>query len=379
MGEKLKILHIYKSYIPEVMGGVARVIANICDKLGDKFEFTVLCSREQGLGKKYKEGKAKVIVTMSLVILLSMPIAPFYIIWSWILSRRSNIVHAHYPMPLTDIAIALYFPKKTRLIYQWHSEIFKQKSIAFIFDFFTRMALKKAHAIVVTDKIMYDNSKLLAPFWDKIKIINFGIETDKWQLTPSEIKEVEKIKKKYGKFAVAVGRLVEYKGFDVLVEAAKIAAYKGYKFNYVIIGSGKLYDELTAKINTYNLQDHITIITKADDKTLKIFYHASEFFLFPSVSINEAFGIVQLEAMACGKPVINTNLPTTVPKVARHEKEGLTVEVGDAEGLADAIVKLTTQDEVLAKFSTAAKKRVVEVYSLNKVSKDMEDLYNKLI
>jgi rhamnosyl/mannosyltransferase len=126
---------------------------------------------------------------------------------------------------------------------------------------------------------------------------------------------------------LAVGRLVGYKGFDVLVEAAR-----GLDAVVVIVGGGPLEAALKGAAG-----GNVVFAGRVDEAELPAYYAACDVFCLPSVSIAEAFGIVLLEAMASGKPLVTTSLPTGVSAVNRDGETGLVVPPRDAELLREAL------------------------------------------
>ena len=115
---------------------------------------------------------------------------------------------------------------------------------------------------------------------------------------------------------------------------------------------------------------------KIGKKKLLNSFSDCDIFVLPSVSRAECFGLVQLEAMVYGKPVINTKLPTAVPEVSVDGETGITVEPGNADELANAIQKLTDDKELREQYGKAARQRCEECYSLDKMQ---EKLYNSYL
>lgn len=102
-------------------------------------------------------------------------------------------------------------------------------------------------------------------------------------------------------------------------------------------------------------------------------------FVLPSVERSEAFALVQLEAMAYGIPVINTNLPSGVPEVSLHGETGLTVEPGNAEDLAQAMNWMYENPEQRLQFGIEARKRLEEHFTQEILVKNMKQVYQDLV
>ena len=152
---------------------------------------------------------------------------------------------------------------------------------------------------------------------------------------------------------LAVGRLVGYKGFDVLLRAVA-----GLEVTPVIVGAGPEEARLRS------LAPPGTVFAgRVPDGDLPAYYHACDVFCLPSVTIAEAFGVVLLEAMACGKPLVTTALPTGVTAVNREGVTGLVVPAGDAGALREALGSLVRDAARRLACGTAARRVVEKEYT----------------
>lgn len=171
-----------------------------------------------------------------------------------------------------------------------------------------------------------------------------------------------------------VGRLSYYKGVEYLIEAMQWVNAK-----LLIVGDGELREKLEEKTISFGVNGKVKFLGKVSDEMLKYCYQICDVFVLPSVEPSEAFGIVQMEAMAYGKPVVNTSLPTGVPFVSVHGETGITVPPRDSIALAKAINKIL-EDEKLAKtFSQNAIKRVNEKFSRTRMLEQIYSIYNELM
>jgi glycosyltransferase involved in cell wall biosynthesis len=168
---------------------------------------------------------------------------------------------------------------------------------------------------------------------------------------------------------LAVGRLVYYKGFEYLIRAmAEVDA------SLIIIGKGPRKQSLVALAEELGVSDKVTILDEVED--VNPYHHAADVFVLPSIARSEAFGIVQLEAMAAGKPVINTQLESGVPFVSPHGVTGLTVPPANASALAAAINELLGDQEMRSQFGAAAKARVQQEFTAVKMVSRIARLYD---
>jgi rhamnosyl/mannosyltransferase len=167
-----------------------------------------------------------------------------------------------------------------------------------------------------------------------------------------------------------VGRLVYYKGAEYAVRAmTKIDA------NLLIIGDGPLKQNLERQARELGVADRVFFLGKVDG-SISPWYQASDVFILPSIARSEAFGIVQLEAMACGKPVVNTDLASGVPYVSLDGETGITVPPSNPEALADAVNRLLDNPSLRAAYGQAAVRRVQNEFSLDLMVRRTLEVYS---
>jgi rhamnosyl/mannosyltransferase len=241
----------------------------------------------------------------------------------------ADIVHLHHPNPMGFLAYLLS-GHTGKLVVTYHSDIIRQKVLNIPFQAILRRVLDRASAILVASPNYIDSSPVLRAYRGKCRVIPFGIPLDDYRIPhPALIKEA---RERYGpRFVLTVGRLVYYKGFSYLIDAMRQVS--GAKA--VLVGTGPLRTELEREARDRGVLDKIVFAGEVED--LVPLYHAAELFVLPSVARSEAFGIVQMEALACGLPVVNTSIDSGVPFVSLDGVTGLTVNPRDAESLARAI------------------------------------------
>ena len=138
-----------------------------------------------------------------------------------------------------------------------------------------------------------------------------------------------------GPILLFVGRLVPYKGLDVLLRALP-----GLEAQTVIVGDGPLRGALETMVRELGIGDRVQLAGEVTDEERLAWLHACAALVLPSITRQEAFGMVQLEAMLCGRPVVSTDLPTGVPWVNVHGETGFVVRAGDAASLRGALDRL---------------------------------------
>lgn len=367
----MKVLQINKLYYP-FTGGVEKVAYDISNELKDKVAMNVLVANDKFENVKEKVNDVNVDRVACIGTYFSMPFAPGFPFA--LKNYKADILHFHLPFPLGVMSYLLTKPEGKTVV-TWHSDIVKQKMILKFYRPFLMSFLSKVDRIVVTSPNMIANSPFLEPFKDKCVVISLGINPERFKLTENVKRQAEKIKKKYEKpIILFMGRLVYYKGVRYLIEAMK-----NVNARLLIGGSGQLKDDLKELSNKLGLDNKIDFLGFVDDNDLAVYYHACDMFVLPSIAESEAFGIVQLEAQVCGKPVISTNLPTGVPYANMDKETGIIVEPKSSKQLSDAINKLLSNKKLRLKYGTNAKKRVESDFTIRKMSQAYYNIYKELL
>ncbi|MFO1056831.1 MAG: glycosyltransferase [Dongiaceae bacterium] len=357
----LRVLHAFKVYAPEIVGGIPEVIRTLAAGLAPACDSRLLVARLSGAGRRDVVGGLPVRRVASLGTRLSMPLSPTYPAWLWAEARRADLVAVHSPFPLIDLSIALWFPARTALVVHWHSEIVGQRALLPVVAPLIRRALDRADRIIVSNEAIVRQSPFLRPREAKCRIVPFGIDiAGLATLDAAERDEVAALRARHPRLVLAVGRLVRYKGFETLIEAMR--AIDG---ELALVGAGTLEPALRRQAASAGVGDRVHFAGQASAGELKRLLHACRVFALPSVSANETFAIAQLEAMACGRPVVNTRLPTGVPWVARHGQEALTVAPGSAPELAAALGRLLDDEALAAALGAAGAERARALFGLD--------------
>lgn len=368
----MRILHAYKVYLPGVYGGIPSVIAMLAKLSRSGFDTQVLIARERGLASKYEFEGVKVEAVASIGTVMSMPLAPIYPFRFAKRARVADIVVHHAPFPLTDLG-ALLMPKDTALIVHWHAEVIGRPTMMKFLAPLFRRSLKRADRIVVSDRAIVENSPFLKDFAEKCIVVPYGCDVAYWgELTAAQRKAVNKLQEQHPRLVVAIGRLVSYKGYEVFLRAMQHV-----DADAVIVGEGQLKDDLKRLAEQLGILDRVRFLGVLEPDEVKQYVHAAKVLAFPSVTEAEAFGLVQLEAMSAGKPVVNTDLATAVPNVARDGKEGLTVPPNDSAAFAEALRRLLDQPDLAAGLGAAGKERVGAEFSQSLFLSRIQQVYNE--
>ena len=282
----------------------------------------------------------------------------------------ADIVHLHWPNPSAVLAY-LASGHRGRLVITYHSDVVRQRILAAAFTPILRAALKRAAAIIVSSPNYIDGSYVLPEFRDRCRVIPFGVSGDYFdQFDPQT---VARIREEYGpRIVLGVGRMVYYKGFEHLVRAMT-----DVDAHLLLIGKGPLREPLNQLAGELGVAGRVTFLSEVND--IRPYYQAADVFALSSVMRSEAFGIVQLEAMACGKPVINTQLDSGVTFVSPHGVSGLTVPPADSAALSGGINQLLDRPEWRAELGEGARQRVAHNFTVSKMVQSTLALYHEVM
>jgi glycosyltransferase involved in cell wall biosynthesis len=355
----ISVAHVFKVFIPEVNGGIPEIMRLLAAGLVHRCRSEVLVSRVRGPGASEIVEGIEVHRAGALRSVWSMPISPSFPFLIWDTAKRVDVVDYHAPFPLVDLAVSLWFPRRTALIVHWHSEIIAQRRLLPVVGPFIRRILRRADRIIVSTPAMIKQSPFLKPFADKCVVIPYGIDVDYWKRLDAADKErIAELRVLHPRLIVATGRLVPYKGFHVLIDAMR-----DVNGTLVIIGTGALENGLREQIEEAGLGDRVHLVGYLERRELKCLLHACRVFTMPSVEESETFGIAQVEAMACGRPIVNTRLLTGVPWVARDGIEALTVQPGSRDALAEALTRVLDHEEEAAALGARGLQRANTTFS----------------
>lgn len=370
MGTKnLKVLQLGKFY--PIRGGVEKVAYDLTVGLsGQGVDCDMLCAASHGGSRTVAiNGHARIICCRTWFKAAATMIAPAMIFALRKICRQYDIVHVHHPDPMACLALFLS-GYKGRVILHWHSDIQKQKYLLRLYRPLQSWLLRRADLIMGTSPVYLAESPFLQKVQDKTACLPIGVEA----MQPDS-RAVEAIRSRYGhkKIVFSLGRLVAYKGYCYLIAAAKYL-----KDDYVVLigGTGALRDELQKEIEELDLCGTVELLGRVSDSDLPAYYGACDVFCLSSVQKTEAFGIVQIEAMSCGKPVVATDIPQSgVAWVNAHGVSGLNVPPGNAYELARAIRFIAEDEATYRKYSEGAAKRYRDLFTKEKMINKCLEIY----
>lgn len=370
------IVHFGKYYFPDA-GGIESVTVSLAKGAAlVGHTVSVVCFEKTPASKKEIIDGVQVIRAPIEKLLASQPLGFQYFLKCLSVAKKADVVHLHAPNMLGALC-ALFIPSRTRLLVHWHSDVLNKGALGKILRPLETALLRRANSIVATSQVYADASETLAPFKDKIAVVPIGVPDAKHDGSDSQLPEALESQIGSRKIVLAVGRLVPYKGFDVLIRAAQQLTKDSV---VVIVGGGPLQQELQNAIEQDGLEDRVVLAGRLSDAALHALFKRATLYCLPSTYRAEAFGVVLLEAMTYGLPIVASDIPGSgVPWVNQHGVSGLNVPIGDAKALAEACNKILGSEELRSRLSDGARQRYIAEFTEDVSVKRMMDTYDLII
>jgi rhamnosyl/mannosyltransferase len=286
-----------------------------------------------------------------------------------------DVLHFHFPYPWGELSWLRAKPDIPTVV-TYHSDIVRQKVAGRLYQPFMERFLDRVDLIIASSPNMIEHSPFLSARAEKCRQVDFGLNVEHIADDVDAPGRGAQLRDLHSgrKIVLFVGRLVYYKGADVLVRAMREV-----DADLVMIGAGPLEEELRDIAAASGTADRVTFLDPVDTAELTAWYHAADVFALPSVARSEAFGLVQIEAHAAGTPVVSTNLTTGVPYANLDGVTGLTVPVGDVEAFSAALRRLLGDDELRERLGAQAKARALSDFTIPRMVDNTVAVYNEAI
>lgn len=358
----MRVIYLYKDYYP-VLGGIENHIKVLAEGLRARgVDAQVLVTNTANRTVAETIAGVPVTKTARQVNVSSAPVSfPFFPAVRR-LEAGADIAHAHMPYPPGEMA-HLLLGRARRFVVTYHSDIVRQRVLGALYRPFLWQVLAAARLIAVSNPVYIQDSPFLRANAAKCRVVHFGIDTRRFAPTPEVEAQAAQWRARYaGKpILLFVGRLRHYKGVDVLIEAMRSLP----DAVALVVGIGPLAEQWQQQAQAAGLTDRVHFLGEQPDAAVPALYYAADILVLPSTNRAETLGIVQLEAMACGKPVICTELGTGTSYVNQHGVTGLVAPAGDAPALAAAAARLLADSALRAQMGAAGRRRVEEEFSID--------------
>lgn len=372
----LKILHLGKYFHPDP-GGIESFIRDIVQStVRAGCGVAVLCMGRVAQLQEEDYYGALVLRAPIWKIVASQPLGWAYFRTFFRRARDFDIVHVHAPNMLAALAL-LMSRVPGKIVVHWHADVVGYGLIGKLIRPLEWLMLRRADVLVATSQAYADASPLLRQFRDKIHIAPPGVVDPLGDPEPAAAGlSVLGEGADSAPMILAVGRLVPYKGFEILIDAARELPRE---CRVVIVGGGELKSALAARIRERDVQDRVILAGRVNDASLQALFRRASVFCLPSITRAEAFGLVMLEAMAHGLPIVATNIPGSgVPWVNQHGITGLNVPAGDAPALAAALVQMLRDPDLCVRLGRQSRARFEKEFTLELATRRYMELYTAL-
>ncbi|MBA1204421.1 glycosyltransferase [Pseudomonas capeferrum] len=368
----IKVLHFFKTYYPETMGGIEQVIYQLAEggaAVGVQSEVLYLSSRGAARGEAVGHHVGHRSRLDLHVASTGFSLSAFKDFAE--LARQADIVHYHYPWPYMDLVHFASRLKKPTVV-SYHSDIVKQKSLLKLYQPLMNRFLGSVDRIVASSPNYAASSEVLQRFKDKVSVIPYGLDGATYPKVDEQ--KLAYWRNRLGpRFFLFVGALRYYKGLDYLIEAAKIAGLP-----VVIVGHGHLEQELRAQAQTLGA-DTVQFVGGLPDEDKVALLNLCEAFVFPSHLRSESFGMSLLEAAMFGKPLISCEIGSGMSFINLADQTGYVVPPRDPAALARAMLSLWNDPERARAMGRNALQRYESVFTAREMVSRYAQLYRELL
>jgi glycosyltransferase involved in cell wall biosynthesis len=376
----LRIVHVGKYYPPDA-GGIESVTASLArGAVRAGHDVSVICFRKEAADDdEVREGVRVLRVPIALE-LASQPLGRSYVRLCLRESRDADIVHLHTPNMLGALS-CLLMGRGPRVLVHWHSDVVGKGLLARAMRPLETLLLRRADCIVATSSAYAEASPSLRRFRHKVVVAPLGSSPPGTftgrpagnAALPARLSAAIEGRR----IILSVGRMVPYKGFGILVEAARSLIDDAI---IVIVGGGPLLESLAARIHAAGLDQRVVLTGRLEEEALHELFRRACLFCMPSLDRAEAFGVVLLEAMAYGLPIVATRIPGSgVPWVNLHAVSGINVPVGDPSALAHACNRILESRELRDALARGAHDRYLTMFTEDRFVSRTLETYDRLV
>lgn len=368
----MRVLHVFKTYRPDSMGGIEQTIFQLCEACQPVVESTVLTLSQQPAGTQPVHiGSHQVYQARQ-----DLDLASTGLSWSVFkrfqqLAQDADIVHYHFPWPLMDL---LHFHSRHNkpTVLSYHSDIVRQKVLLRFYQPLMHRFLSSVDQIVTASPNYLATSEVLVRYQHKTAVIPYGLDQNSYANTDPE--RLAQWQQRFPEgFFLFVGVMRYYKGLHILLDACKNTDYP-----VLIVGAGPMEAALREQAKQLQLTN-VHFVGPLPDSEKNALLQLSRVVVFPSHLRSEAFGISLLEGAMFGKPMISSEIGTGTTYINVHNETGLVVPPSDPIALREAMQRLWDDLPLAERMGKAAAERYHAFFTAERMGKSFTELYQQLL
>lgn len=363
----MRVVHLYRYCFEDRVGGVERYVRDLAvETCARGAEVKALVSHPtvwHVAGSRQRTPWGELVRLPRLPEVLSGTWSPT--LPAWLRGLPLDVQHLHWP------SLAALQADGRPAVLTYHNDVVRQQGLMGPLQGRLEALLARS-LLIVSARENVDSSRVLARHRDRCRVIPHGIDLAAYELTPELERARDALRERHRPpFGLFVGRLVPFKGAADLLEA-----WADLPGTLLVVGDGPERASLERRAAQGDLAGRVVFAGVLRDE-LPAWYHAADVFCLPSRSRIESFGLVQVEAQACGVPVVSTRLGTGVEAVNVHGDTGLTVPPGDVQALREALRTLLEEPALRAELGESARERARRRYGRDRMAEETLEVYRE--
>lgn len=372
----MNILHVGK-YYPPVAGGIETFLADLARAQAAAGHAVHVLVHEREPFRRVPEETVKgVQLSKALTFgeFVYAPIAPGFGLRLARLIKKKRIDVLHLHMPNISVFWVLLLKPRIPVVIHWHADVFSENMPATLRAFYKlygpleKALLKRAERVIVTSPPYLESSRTLQPFREKCSIVPLGMHPERL------CDDCKQPVGEMGKIVLSVGRFTYYKGFEYLIRA--VAELPGVRL--VIAGSGPLLSEMRRLVDELGLEGTVELPGRVDDAELARLLAQCDVFCLPSIDRAEAFGVVLLEAMNAGKPLVTAHVEGSGMSFVNEDgRTGIVVPGRDHRSLAEALQRVLGDETMRNEMGRRGRERFLEHFHIDVVEAAVRRVYDE--
>jgi len=366
----MRVLHIYKDY-PPVVGGIENHLRLLAEGQARRgLDVTVLVTAPGRATTVDVENGVRVIRAARWATVSSAPLSAE--LFRWVRRLSADVTHLHFPYPIGELAL-LTLGRSKATVLTYHSDIIRQRWLGRVYRPFLWRLLHHVDRIIATSPQYLQSSRYLREVAHKCTVVPLAI--DPTPFLQADEGQVAEVRRRFeGPILLFVGRLRYYKGLEYLLQAMQ-----QLDATLLVIGSGPMAATWQRLARNGLPAGHVHFLGDVPDEALPAYYAAADVFVLPASHRSEAYGLVQLEAMAAGTPVVSTEVGTGTSFVNRDGETGFVVPARDPQALAQAIRRLLDDADLRRAMGERGRQRVLSEFTVDLMVERVIQVYREVL